>query len=216
MIRLPMPATNRLPTIKSADEPVHEFISTLSDLARHASSVEKLSRPALVRQLGRMPDRRAAAESLVREMDVISRRIEHIRRTLVAVPSKSEATNVRRIPASANMRKMARAQALLDSTTFVAQLGWTRQALSKALKARRVFFVEVDGSRRYPAFFADSRHERRHLEAVSKLLGDLPGAAKLQFFLTPKGSLGGVSPLDALSNGDYSSVRATAEGFTQR
>jgi hypothetical protein len=46
--------------------------------------------------------------------------------------------------------------------------------------------TEIDLSY-FPAFYADKRYDRRHLEAITKLLGDLPDGAKLQFFLNPKG-----------------------------
>jgi hypothetical protein len=76
--------------------------------------------------------------------------------------------------------------------------------------------VELKGNTYYPAFFLDPQYERRQLEAVSKVLGDLPGAAKLQFMLTPKGSLGSLTPLQALSKGKVGDVKIAAEGFLQR
>jgi hypothetical protein len=73
--------------------------------------------------------------------------------------------------------EMVRKGELLESAAFAARLGWTRQALSKALSAHRVFFIEHRGTRYYPAFYADKRYERRYLEAITRLLGDLPGGA---------------------------------------
>lgn len=84
------------------------------------------------------------------------------------------------------MQAMIAARELLDPTAFAENLGWTRQALSKALAANRIFFVELDGARYYPAFFTDSQYEMRQLEAVTKLLRDLLGGTKLQFFLKGK------------------------------
>lgn len=105
---------------------------------------------------------------------------------------------------------------LLSSGELGQRLGWTRQALSKALQARRVFFLESAGERYYPAFYADGRVERRHLEAVSKLLGDLPGGAKWLFFTMPKGSLSGRTPLQALARGGLAAVKVAAEGYADR
>jgi hypothetical protein len=107
--------------------------------------------------------------------------------------------------------------ALLESSDFVQAMGWSRQALSKALQANRVFFLDSRGSRYYPAFYADRRrYERRHLEAVTKLLGDLPGGAKWVFFTTPKGSLRRLTPLQALAKGQLAAVMAAAEGYADR
>ena len=104
---------------------------------------------------------------------------------------------------------------LMASAKFVEELGWTRQALSKALAANRVFYVDFKSDRYFPAFFADSAYQRSKLEAVSKVLGELPGGAKLQFFLSPRGSLAGETPLAALSKGKLQKVKALAEDFEQ-
>jgi hypothetical protein len=104
---------------------------------------------------------------------------------------------------------------LTDSAQLCARLGWTRQSLSKALKAQRIFFIEQEGVRLYPAFFSDHRFQRGHLEAVSKAMGALPGGAKLQFFLSQRGSLGGTSVLDALARGEKDKVVAAARAFAE-
>jgi hypothetical protein len=96
---------------------------------------------------------------------------------------------------------------------FASQLDWTRQALSKALKSNRVFFVDFKGDRYFPAFYADPTYRRSQLEAVTKVLGDLPGGAKLQFFLSRKGSLGGATPLEALAEGKLRKVKDIAAAF---
>jgi hypothetical protein len=105
---------------------------------------------------------------------------------------------------------------IVPSSEFAQRLGWTRQALSKALRARRVFFLESGGERYYPAFFFEGIQERRHLEAVSKILADLPGGAKWLFFSTPKGSLSGRTPLQALARGELAAVKTSAEGYADR
>lgn len=110
---------------------------------------------------------------------------------------------------------MIRKHELLESAAFASRLAWTRQALSKALTARRVFFIEHQGTRYFPAFYADRRYDRRHLEAITRMLGDLPGGAKLQFFLNRRASLGKRTPLQALERGQLADVKAAAEGFVQ-
>lgn len=100
---------------------------------------------------------------------------------------------------------------LLDAVTFQEAMGWkTRQAVSKAVEDRRVLAIMHKSARYFPAFYTDPRYDRAHLEAVTKQLADLPGGAKLQFFLTRKGSLGGKTPLEALAAGLFVKVKAVA------
>lgn len=51
---------------------------------------------------------------------------------------------------------------------------------------------------------------------VRKTLSNLPVGSRLQFYLQPKGSLGGQTPLDALANGKLDQVLISAEGFAER
>jgi hypothetical protein len=105
---------------------------------------------------------------------------------------------------------------LLPSGAVTDALGITRQALNKALRANRIFAVEVNGENYYPAFYADARLDRRKVEKVARTLGDLGGWSKWQFFSSPKGSLGGLAPLDALRKGKLSEVLRAASGFAER
>lgn len=147
----------------------------------------------------------------LQRIDKLERVIGRIRERLQQVPEPgldfSEADRA--------TDEMIRKRELLDSAAFAPRLAWTRQALSKALAARRVFFVEHQGARYFPAFYADKRYDRRHLEAITRLLGDLPGGAKLQFFLNPRTSLGKRTPLQALERGQLADVKAAAECFVQ-
>lgn len=115
----------------------------------------------------------------------------------------------------ARLDAMVKRGELLPSAKFTTELGLTRQALSKALAANRVFYVDFRGDRYFPAFFADSSYQRAQLEAVSKALGDLPGGAKLQFFLNRRGSLGGETPLTALAQGKLQKVKALAQDVAE-
>ena len=103
---------------------------------------------------------------------------------------------------------------LLSGPELRARLAVTPQALSAALKARRLFALRgASGEYVYPAFFADPRHDRHTLEKISKTLGDLPGAAKWDFFTAPRLSLGGKSPLEALAKGKLDAVMAAARAY---
>jgi len=115
-----------------------------------------------------------------------------------------------------SMSELVRRGELVRAAEFAEALGVTKQAISKALRDKRVFALEVDGAQYYPSFYLDSQLDRRQIERVTKELGDLPGPSKLQFFLTPKHSLGGVTPLKALAKGRLEQVKASARGFAQR
>lgn len=90
------------------------------------------------------------------------------------------------------------------------------ESLEDAVNCHRLFFVVRNGEQLYPAFFVDPNIKRRQVYQVCKQLGGLPGGSKLQFFSTPKGSLGGVTPLAALRGGMFSDVMRCAEGFAER
>ena len=130
--------------------------------------------------------------------------------TPAPVPRPSAGTGTRVV------NDLVKSRQLLGSSAFASRIGWTRQALHKAQLANRVFYLESGGERFYPAFFADDRYQRHHLEAVAKLLGDLPGGAKWLFFTTPKGSLSRRTPLHALEKGQLAQVKTAAEGFAER
>lgn len=103
---------------------------------------------------------------------------------------------------------------LVPGTTLAARLKMTSQGLHHARKAKRVFALQgPSGELVYPAFFSDPRQDRKILEAVSKALGDLPGAAKWDFFMSPRISLANKTPLEALAKGKVDAVMAAARTF---
>lgn len=111
---------------------------------------------------------------------------------------------------------MIRLGQLLHPVDFQQRMGWSsRQAVWKAAQSQRVFYLLHQAERYFPAFYADPRYERKHLEAVTKVLGDLPGGSKLQFFLTRKASLGGQTPLQALAAGRVAKVKDIAAAFAE-
>jgi hypothetical protein len=73
----------------------------------------------------------------------------------------------------------------------------------------------ASGEYLYPAFFAEPAYERRALEKVCKALGDLPGAAKWDFFMSPRVSLNGRTPLQALAKGALDEVLEAANAFRE-
>lgn len=118
--------------------------------------------------------------------------------------------------ATAARESLAKKGAVIAAGELILLLDCTRQALSKAVRANRLFTVDVGSERLYPAFYADPALDRRMLERVAKELGNLPGWSKWQFFTTPKASLGGMTPLAALKQGKFTEARRAAIGFSDR
>ncbi|MDN7180580.1 hypothetical protein M0D69_21770 [Caballeronia sp. SEWSISQ10-4 2] len=117
--------------------------------------------------------------------------------------------------ASREFRRSLIKRQLLSSANLQAALSLTRQAVSAASRARRLFTVDVEGQSYFPAFFADGKVGRATLENVSRILGELPGWTKWDFFTTAKGSLGDISPLEALRKGRIEEVNRVASAFTE-
>ncbi|MEJ8815231.1 hypothetical protein WKW77_29475 [Variovorax ureilyticus] len=117
--------------------------------------------------------------------------------------------------ARVGQRKLVADGTLVEASKFLQEWGFSKQALSKAQAANRVFSLDIEGERYYPAFFLDPRYDRAKLEKVSKVLGDLLAASKLHFFLGARGSLAGKTPLEALAAGQLDKVVNSAQGFAQ-
>lgn len=105
---------------------------------------------------------------------------------------------------------------LLPGDEMAKRLQVSKQTLGRAVRDKRMFSIDGPGGIKvYPAFFADPRYNRVDLERVSRELGYLPGASKLQFFTTPKGSLNAKTPIEALAKGDLETVLKAAAGFRE-
>jgi deoxyribodipyrimidine photolyase-like uncharacterized protein len=195
--------------LRGAEASASDFVSTLE---KFTSQVSEQYASALIDQLPSDPVR---VRKLSRNLATASNVLDEVQRALMHKPPSEIKALAPAVHGSPALLKSIKMQELLDSSNFTKRLNWTRQALSKALRANRVFFLEVRGDRYFPAFFTDPRHERRHLEVVSRMLGDVPGGGKWLFFTTPKGSLSGLTPIQALDKGQLVAVKAAAERFTQ-
>lgn len=119
--------------------------------------------------------------------------------------------------AMARRRQLHEEGQLLSSADLCERLHITRQALSKAVRDKRMFWIDGPaGAQWYPSFFSTEQIHRRDIGRVSVALGDLPGPAKWQFFTTPKHSLNGKTPLAALENGMAEQVLRTAAETRER
>jgi hypothetical protein len=105
---------------------------------------------------------------------------------------------------------------LVTSQRLAETLGVTRQAVQQGREARRLFSLEARGEDYFPSFYADPGLDRKVLEDITRVLGDLPAAEKWAFFTTRRGSLGDLTPLDALRKGKRAQVERAAEAFAER
>ena len=191
------------------------FWQSAQQLADAAERVANAPREALVEGGLKSRSEDVGLSGLTAELDHLSERIDAIRVRL-ATGAGPLLPPAEREKAGQAMQRLVDEGQLVSPAALAEGLQFSRQALSKALKAHRLFYVDVQGRRFFPAFFLDPRCERRQLEDVCRALGELPGASKLQFFLTRKASLQGATPLEALANGQFARVRTAAIGFAER
>lgn len=126
---------------------------------------------------------------------------------------------MRNLKAQATLSRMKHVDdgTLIKSSELWKRLGVSRQAGSKAINEFRIFSIDGPGGVNLcPAFFADPEYDRATLEVVSKELGAIPGPSKWQFFTTPKVSLKGKTPLEAIKSGQINEVISAAVGFKER
>lgn len=105
---------------------------------------------------------------------------------------------------------------LIGEAEFLSSGNASAGSIARALADGAIFFVMLHGEKWYPSFFADSSLEQRQLAAVTKLLDGLPAGSKWQFFSTSKGSLGGLTPVEALRLREFQRVKDAARGFAER
>jgi hypothetical protein len=118
--------------------------------------------------------------------------------------------------ALAGRRALVEQGEVLDSRTICDLLDMTRQSLSRAVGAGRLFSLEVGPDVYYPRFFADPYISRRQLEKVCKALGDLSGWMKYNFFTQPRLSLSERTPLEELRRGNIDAVLEAASGMAEQ
>src|SRR5690606_10148163 len=108
---------------------------------------------------------------------------------------------------------------LVSKAELAARLGVEPSELDEAVGEERMFFIEVgssaSGEPYFPAFYAHPALHRSDLERVCKAMADLKGGSKWQFFVNPRGSLAGLSPLEALQEGRVDEVERAALAFAE-
>ncbi|MET0964220.1 MAG: hypothetical protein ABWY05_15605 [Noviherbaspirillum sp.] len=211
---------------------------SLRQLQDHVSPAELVTLRNVVRELASQVDRlvpindssavssasdfdeleRARREDALGEkvLDAAGRRGPIVMSTPKSIRQGNEAMARAEKNAAATTAQRIANHELISSGELQLALGVKRQALSSAVKARRLFaIVGPSGENYYPAYYADPTLDRRTLEQVSKALGSLPAPSKHHFF-TSKSTMLQETPLDALRKGREAEVLAAAAGFAER
>jgi len=103
---------------------------------------------------------------------------------------------------------------LVRGSVISAFLGGPQELLF-ALSRWRVFWLEVDGERFFPAFLLDPELDLGQLAKVMRKLKTVEPWATYAFLTTPRSSIGDVTPIEALKRRMFTQVKECAEGFAQ-
>ncbi|WP_018077080.1 hypothetical protein [Thiobacillus denitrificans] len=113
--------------------------------------------------------------------------------------------------------ELVRQKEILPAREFSEALGISLGALNREVKAYRLFAMELAGETYYPAFYLHRPPDRMKIKRACKALGDLDGWEKWRFFTTPKGSVAGRTPIQALEGDEaLQAAIASAVGFAER
>jgi hypothetical protein len=208
---------------------------SVRQLQKHASFAELLDLRDVVRELARQVDQRVPCDDSTsvpttaelaraqhedavfrKVLDAAGRGERMVMSTPESIRKGNEAIAVAEQTSATIIAASIAKHEFLNSGELQRALGVKRQALSGAVKAKRLFaIVGPSGENYYPAYYADPTLERRTLERVSKVLGSLPAPSKHHFF-TSKSTMLQETPLDALRKSREAEVLVAAAGFAER
>jgi hypothetical protein len=197
------------------------FVDNIREINKKAKGIAH-HQPLLIKKSAKLYGRQELADVL----GELEETVKALRVVVVRAGSTSGGSQARRVDepaakpdgahAALSTEALIKRKQLVTALEFQHLMGWTtRQAVSKAEKCHRVFYLSHEAERYFPVFYGDPAYDRKKLEDVTKVLGDLPGGSKLQFFLTRKGALGGDTPLQALAAGRFAKVKDLAAAFAE-
>lgn len=122
-----------------------------------------------------------------------------------------------RLASIASVRSKIERGELIPATDLQARLDVTAEWISSAVIEQRLFAIcDEAGHDYYPAFYADSRYDRRQLEQVAQRLKSIPPTVKYHFFFAEAHSLYGQTPLEALAGDQLNAVLRAASMCAER
>lgn len=101
---------------------------------------------------------------------------------------------------------------LIPSQQLAAAWGRSPQALSQADRRGRLISLKVKGDRYYPSVFATLEAEAVN-DVCSRLVGE-DAVGKFIFWNRPHGSLGGLTPAEAINAGKGAEVARLADAWS--
>ncbi|WP_143331056.1 hypothetical protein [Burkholderia aenigmatica] len=87
---------------------------------------------------------------------------------------------------------------LLPAPRFAKRLGASLRQLARLEDSGGVFSIAVDGTPYYPALLASPLYDRRRLRKICRIIFPAPASMRREYLTTAWGSLGTLTPLDAL------------------
>lgn len=158
----------------------------------------------------------AKAANILRHRPVIADQFSATASTEERVAARQFMERLER-QASARRSLLEKEGRIIPMQELTCWLKTSPEQLRAALASGRIFSLETnDGRELFPSFFTDPTIPRCELEAISMLLVEVPDWGKWQFFTTPKFSLCGKTPLEAIALGEFERVRISAKGFAER
>lgn len=120
-----------------------------------------------------------------------------------------------RMQALESRRRLIANKDLVPPSVIQEALGQDWATFEEAACNGRILMVEVDEQNYIPAFYLDKSINHSQLEEVIKALGDVDQGLKWQFLTTPKLTLNGATPLEALRSGKLEYVLDAACSFAE-
>lgn len=109
---------------------------------------------------------------------------------------------------------MVRVDALLSEKVLRKQLGVSKTKLAVMVADGRIFAVDVDGVKLFPAILGSSGLRLDRLWKISRIIAPASPAMRLDFLTQPCAALADRIPLDMLDDDrDYKQLRAFAEAW---
>ncbi|MFM0239839.1 MULTISPECIES: hypothetical protein [Paraburkholderia] len=185
------------------------------ELLRSAAIAVTLFDPVAARALFEIPDAelgRRFKRALVRVAGLAT--VLDIDQRSILEESTQRREDLRANQPGATPRRLVANAKLLHKSHFCAAIGFTPQKVDKEVAAHRIFSVDIDDERYFPAFFLVEQIRRKDLAKVVQTLHAMAGWSKWNFFTTPRSELADLTPLQALFYGDRKRVlRVAAESI---
>lgn len=198
----------------STPEPPSHDARTM-ELLRSAAIAVTLFDPVAARALFEIPDAelgRRFKRALVRVAGLAT--VLDIDQRSILEESTQRREDLRANQPGATPRRLVANAKLLHKSHFCAAIGFTPQKVDKEVAAHRIFSVDIDEERYFPAFFLVEQIRRKDLAKVVQTLHTMAGWSKWNFLTTPKSELANLTPLQALFYGDRKRVlRVAAESI---